>query len=288
MPLIRLGDNNALAGLFKKFLTQRGYSPGEGNVFTQTALAETKRFQQWLIDQPYKSAVGRIKADGVPGNITFGYACALSATDLLHPAAIADAVGVAYPKIAVGMPPPLNGAAQKHLFGEFGFDPTPETGDKEKITIRGGWVAENIVSIQIPQLVGVQGSPTGKVHLHRLIKPQFTALWSAWEKQGIHRKITGFAGMFVPRFVRGSVNNTLSNHSWGAAFDVNVSANYLHYLPAFPGENGCLFDHVPIAQDYGFGWGGHYSSRLDGMHFEARIVLNPNQLKQVNDKYGVT
>lgn len=98
--------------------------------------------------------------------------------------------------------------------------------------------------------------------------------------------MTGFGGLWVPRYVRGSTT-TLSNHAWGTAFDINVSANYLWHLPAFPGENGSLFKLIPVAQDYGFGWGGHYRGRLDGMHFEALRVLKAAELAVVNVKCGV-
>jgi hypothetical protein len=30
---------------------------------------------------------------------------------------------------------------------------------------------------------------------------------------------------------------------------------------------------VPIANKHGFYWGGHYSKRADGMHFEAAKVV---------------
>lgn len=44
---------------------------------------------------------------------------------------------------------------------------------------------------------------------------------------------------------------------------------------------------MPIAQDYGFGLGGHYRRRLDGMHFEVVKVLPAVELVSVNKKYGV-
>lgn len=63
------------------------------------------------------------------------------------------------------------------------------------------------------------------------------------------------------RLLRGSPT-MLSNHAGGTAFDINVSANYLWHLPAFPGENGSLFKLVPVGQYDSFGWGGHFRDDL--------------------------
>jgi hypothetical protein len=38
------------------------------------------------------------------------------------------------------------------------------------------------------------------------------------------------------------------------------------------GEHGCLLELVPIANEHGFYWGGHFS-RKDGMHFEIAKIL---------------
>lgn len=75
----------------------------------------------------------------------------------------------------------------------------------------------------------------------------------------------------MPRFVRGS-RTTLSNHSWGTAFDINYAWNCLGALPALRGEKGSVRELVPIAHRHGFYWGGHFSRR-DGMHFEVARVL---------------
>jgi hypothetical protein len=43
--------------------------------------------------------------------------------------------------------------------------------------------------------------------------------------------------------------------------------------PALVSEKGSVRELVPIANKYGFYWGGHFNSRPDGMHFEAAKIL---------------
>ena len=69
----------------------------------------------------------------------------------------------------------------------------------------------------------------------------------------------------MPRFVRGS-RTILSNHSFGTAFDINVPWNLLGSVPALVGQKGSVRELVPIANQNGFYWGGHFP-RKDGMHF---------------------
>jgi hypothetical protein len=46
----------------------------------------------------------------------------------------------------------------------------------------------------------------------------------------------------------------------------------LNKIPALVGQKGSVREIVPIANEFGFYWGGHFT-RKDGMHFEiAKIV----------------
>jgi hypothetical protein len=38
------------------------------------------------------------------------------------------------------------------------------------------------------------------------------------------------------------------------------------------GEKGSVRELVPIANRWGFYWGGHYNGRPDGMHFEVAFL----------------
>lgn len=285
MPSLALGQKNPLANLFNAFLRRRGLAAGTADVFDAQAKKGTGQLQQWLIDQAPASRKGRIQVDGIPGNQTFGYACAIDKDDAFDPPAIAEAVGVTYPVRLASLPLPSL-QLQIDTFGEIAAKPAPTASNPERIIITNGFEA-NIVTRFVPQLVGKDGAPaSGKLGMHRLIADQLVGLWAAWEALGLEGLVTGFGGLWVPRYVRGSTT-TLSNHAWGTAFDINVSANYLWHLPAFPGENGSLFKLIPVAQDYGFGWGGHYRGRLDGMHFEALKILTAAELAAVNVKYRV-
>lgn len=285
MPSLSVGQKGALAKLFNEFLRGRGFAAGTADVFDAQAKEGTGQLQQWLIDQDPGNRKGRIQVDGSPGNQTFGYSCAIDKADFFDPPAIANAVGVAYPARLASLPLPSM-ELQVSTFGQILAKAAPTASNPERIIITNGFEA-NIVTRAVPQLVGKDGaSASGKVNVHRLVADQLVSLWAAWERLGLVGLVTGFGGLWVPRFVRGSTT-TLSNHAWGTAFDINVSANYLWHLPAFPGENGSLFKLVPVAQDYGFGWGGHYRGRLDGMHFEALKVLTAGELAAAKAKYGV-
>ena len=54
--------------------------------------------------------------------------------------------------------------------------------------------------------------------------------------------------------------------------------------PAMIGEIGCVRELVPIANECGFYWGGHFGldsngkviGRMDGMHFEIAKIIKTN------------
>lgn len=64
-----------------------------------------------------------------------------------------------------------------------------------------------------------------------------------------------------------------SNHAWGTAFDINVPWNGLGATPALVGARGSVRKLVPLANEHGFYWGGHFNGRPDGMHFEIAQIL---------------
>lgn len=140
-------------------------------------------------------------------------------------------------------------------------------GNPEAIRILDNWVEENIVYVKIPQLIGVKGTYRRKTFaFHKLVAEPVKDLFQAWDDEGLSDLILSWGGSFVPRFIRGS-NTSLSNHSFGSAFDINVPWNYLGARPALVGKKGSVRKLVPIANELGFYWGGHFR-RKDGMHFE--------------------
>jgi hypothetical protein len=138
----------------------------------------------------------------------------------------------------------------------------------------GNWTKQNIVTVNIPQLKGIKGAPTSSnIQFHRLAAQQVQAMFGAWEGAGLLDRILSclsWGGSYVPRLVRGGAS--LSNHAFGTAFDINVSCNRLGVQPALAGEEGSVRKLVPIANEHGFFWGGHYAKRTDGMHFEVAVL----------------
>jgi hypothetical protein len=154
------------------------------------------------------------------------------------------------------------------VFGRFQYVHAPLKDNKENIKILGDWVQKNITTVKLNMgpHVGVK-----TVEFHKLAAAQLQRLWKAWDDAGLLDRVLSYSGSFVPRFSRDSTTN-LSNHSFGSAFDINVPWNGFKARPALLGDKGCVRELVPIANELGFYWGGHFS-RLDGMHFEVAKLM---------------
>jgi len=167
---------------------------------------------------------------------------------------------------------PLVGNKQREaLFGKFDYKNIPTARNPEKIKILGNWTKENIVMVDLPQLSKATGGKYTRMRFHKLAQEQLKGFWSEIEKKKLLDRVLTYSGAFYPRYVRGSKTN-LSNHSWGTAFDINVKWNGLGRKAASVGDYGCVLELVPIANDFGFYWGGHFR-RKDGMHFEIAELL---------------
>ena len=70
-------------------------------------------------------------------------------------------------------------------------------------------------------------------------------------------------GCFNIRMIRG-ISTSFSLHSWGLAVDMNAFENQLYVKPKL--SEG----FVKCFEDAGFEWGGRWSIRYDGMHFELK------------------
>ena len=150
------------------------------------------------------------------------------------------------------------------MFGSIPFTPKPVPGNPEAVIISSSWVQQHIQLTEIPVF--------HRASVNKVIAKQFGDLWLAWEQAGLLPLIKTFDGAWAPRFVRGS-RSTLSAHSWGTAFDINARWNGLGVTPPFVGKEGSVRKLVPLAEQFGFGWGGYYRTRQDGMHFEASKIL---------------
>lgn len=175
---------------------------------------------------------------------------------------------------------PISGnAARAQVFGQFKYKPAPTRGNPEGISILDDWAQKNVVTIRVPQLKKIPGimhqgrrvgagPRQGTVSVHKKIADQFVMLWQAWEDEGFLDHVLTWAGLWNPRFIRGS-RSVLSNHAWATAFDINAPWNGLGAEPAQRGARGSVRDLVPLASEHGFWWGGFWNRRKDGMHFEA-------------------
>lgn len=184
--------------------------------------------------------------------------------------------------------PPLLGTAERQvIFGRFEFTPKPTPDNPEAIQVSGTWTADHITHVSLPGFAAVAHAPSSSsMAFHRLAAEQLSGLWQAWRSQNLQSLILTFDGSYVPRFIRGS-RSVLSNHAFGSAFDINYAWNNLGHLPAPARQHGSVRPLVPIANDYGFYWGGHFNSRKDGMHFEVAKILTTEQLASLAQKYGI-
>lgn len=150
--------------------------------------------------------------------------------------------------------PVLPAVLLKERFGEFSYR---LAGDR--IEIEDEWVARNIVTVDLPAL--------GSFRCHRLVVPylrrameEVTALRLDWLIDTGDFQQAG--GCFNPRLVRGSdAGLALSRHAWGAAVDINPSAN------PFGGPSRMEPRVVEVFRTWGFVWGGEWLTP-DPMHFE--------------------
>ena len=211
-----------------------------------------------------------LDVDGAVGPDTLGRAMSLGFDPLEDAAAPANS-GAAFPP-RPNFNPLISTADRQKVFGKFDFVAAPVPRNPENIRILGTWEQDNIVRVQLPQLVGVQGAPhDGGARFHKKAADQLVALWKAWEDAGFLDRILTWDGSFVPRFIRGN-RTVLSNHAFGTAFDINAALNPRGTRPLLVGKKGSVRELVTIANDHGFYWGGHFGAKPDGMHFEIAIL----------------
>ena len=141
-------------------------------------------------------------------------------------------------------------AIVKAQFGEFAYRRSA-TGRAFEQDLQ--WVADNIVSAEVPIL--------GRVQCHRgIVEPLAGAMADLAERNLAHLvDRENFAGCWVPRRIGAGAG--ISRHAWGIAVDVNVTDN----------PRGLLSKQDPRLVDtmarWGFGWGGEWLVP-DPSHYE--------------------
>lgn len=174
---------------------------------------------------------------------------------------------------------PLTHWQRRRRFGAFRFHHSPTPRNPEHITIESGWAERNLTAIHVPQIHRT-------VTVHAKAAAALAELWREWERLGYLGAGLGdptglvqtYNGLWVPRFKRqrGTPEQrrqrcatlgaaSLSNHSWGTAFDINARAWPLGRVVPADAPYRAL-----IAPANRLGWfcGADYRSRPDGMHWE--------------------
>ena len=259
---IKLGDKNDFVGDWQSFL--RGENLYLGSIdddFGNATLIATKQFQKKY----------DLTDDGIVGNSTYKKAVELGFNQQQVIISVTDNSNVP-PK--PNFSPITGNATREKLFGKFAYKPTPSKQNPEGIVITDDWAKKNIIKVNLPALALATNGTYKSMMWHKECEYQLVKLFERLQKEKLHTKILSYAGAFYPRFIRGS-RTQLSNHSWGTAFDINVPYNGLGKVPAMIGQTGCVRELVPIANECGFYWGGHFS-RKDGMHFEIGKIIQQN------------
>ncbi len=192
--------------------------------------------------------------------------------DTLRVAEEAGFLGIGFFPSKPAFRPVQTSARRRALFGKIAFVRAPTAGNPEAIRITNDWKEKNIVPVEVPQLVGTKlgwcnKKCKGTIYFHKLAAEPLKAMFRDWEAKGLLRRLLSFDGGYAPRFTRGS-KTVLSPHAFGSAVDLNAEWNKLRKAPAPLGAKGSVLELVQIANAHGFYWGGHFSGRKDGMHFE--------------------
>lgn len=271
MDTIKYGDHTDAVGIVQDALIRRGFlprltatgRPNKDNRFGPLTSEAVLKFQLEMV------RLGFLKPDEATGR-TCGPRCL----------ALLLEENPAVPTETPDWPErpdfsPLDEAGMETLFGSFSYTPRKaRTTNGERITVTDRWAEENLITVHIPQLVGVPfyypDNPDrckGRVTLHKLAAPRFIEFLHLVEKNGMLPLIRTYDGAYNPRFQRGSTTK-LSTHAFATSMDFNAYANPLGREPASMGQDGCLLPLVGIASSLGIYWGGFFP-RKDGMHFEV-------------------
>lgn len=127
-----------------------------------------------------------------------------------------------------------------------------------RIAPAAAWVRTHIATETMPII--------GSMTCNKAVFPQLRAALQEIQQVGLADKIHvgEYAGCYYPRFIAGTT--TLSNHSFGLAFDINTPGNQRGTVGEI--DRGV----VAIFKKWGFAWGGDWNY-TDPMHFElARLV----------------
>ena len=98
---------------------------------------------------------------------------------------------------------------------------------------------------------------------HKLIEDVLQSVFKTINDKGYWDLIETYGGCYEFRNTRGASH--YSCHAWGIAIDINPGSNPLGQKPKMPQQL------ITIFKDHGFFWGGDFSGRTDGMHFQYAV-----------------
>ena len=163
--------------------------------------------------------------------------------------------------------------------GPFTWRHAPSETDPDRIVILQGWATINITSFACEPLSRWTEGRSRIVTLNHSVREPFLLLWDRWEKGGHLEALAEalaergmkptWGGGWVPRYKRGAAHDAnpknLSAHSSGHAFDICPAA---YPLGQPVKSNDVMHQLADVAIKVGWKWGGDFSGRPDGMHFQ--------------------
>lgn len=155
----------------------------------------------------------------------------------------------------------LSGRDAERLFGSFEYTVNSDG----SIVPTAEWVKKYVVAKTVPIL--------GTIKCHKIMFPQLEAALKEVEAQGLAPLINtkDYGGCYHARLIRGEdpadPESNLSMHAWGLAIDINVSTNQMGATPTLDPRL------VEIFEKWGYRWGGWWTHRPDGMHFELAALI---------------
>jgi len=154
---------------------------------------------------------------------------------------------------------------------------TPPNGQEEIIEVFGNiydyldedgnptsqWEYEVLQVIKLPFSITYSSNPAQRLtrlRCHNKLAPIFAEVFAAIQERQLMEQVRDCDGSYC--FRRKSSGGGLSVHSWGIAIDLNVPTNQ----PQTPGDMAP--ELIALFGEYGFEWGGDWSSYRDPMHFQ--------------------
>ncbi len=258
MRVLREGIRGEDVESWQRFLAEENFNPGSADgIFGAKTTAATKGFQRLYL----------LIADGIVGAQSVTRAMQLGYDPLEWPATSPPNTNDPYWPAPPANLLYLSEIKAFQLYGQFQWRRAGTSAEPRAIQILGTWEADNLITVDIPQLAHI-GRPlqNTKARMHRKAALPMQKLWAAWEAASLLRLVKTWDGLFNARTI--GMSGTVSNHAFGCAFDINAASNPWGGNIPTVGQPGSIRELVPLANQHGFFWGGHYKGKKDGMHFE--------------------